>query len=488
MYLRILGFCLCIGCLTVNAQASQKIICTLLADGSANIEIDSTIHQNYGVSYPLTYQFSIPSGSYGLTAWKRISVDDPWVEIEMMQSDSFYNGVEACRQDTTENMVYISASFGSDTDSLYLKLDNHDGPIPLLEYMGIPPYYDNRNAAVTCSADDWASWFDSYFPYAVEVFREHNLWLSVGIISEGCNNTTWQHIQEQLDLGMVEAASHSRNHPHAPYGDADYEVSGSRNDIIDNLDLPPSFRKGDQEYVYTWIAPYGEYDDEIDSLVASNQYLVSRMYTSGDYTFSDWVPGQSFYGSVGMSREVGPFWEGTVDIEDLNGSFDTAYQMNGIYHLMCHPHVLSQENIWSTDYIWDHLEYVSNHKDIWYASVGQLYLYHLLQDENSFNPVNLSEELPSVPEFSLSQNFPNPFNPATTINFTLERSADVDLVIYDLQGRLIRTLISSDLTEGSHQIVWSGNNQQGNPIDTGLYFCHLAIGDHTKTIKMLFLK
>ena len=470
-----------------TAAAQQKLSISINSENIVSIRVDSTIHQDYGLSYPLTYEFSLPS-TQEITAHKRYFSDEPWSTLEEKLTGDFFNGVEAVRYDTVAHIAYLSVTFSNVTDSLFLRFADDSGASQSIDFQGISEYYDNRVATVTCSADDWADWFDEYFPYAVSVFRDHNLWLSVGIITEGCNSATWQHIQEQLDLGMVEAASHSRNHPNVPYTDADYEVSGSKNDILANLDLPATFRKGDQEYVYLWIAPYGEYDDQIDALVASNQYLVSRMYTSGEYSFPDWVNDRSFYGSIGMSKEVGPFWEGTTDLIELNTAFDTAYDLNGIYHFMCHPHVLSQQNIWNEDYIWTHMDYISNREDIWYASVGQVYLYHLMQDENSFNTVNLREKLPLIPSFTLSQNFPNPFNPVTTINFTLDQSAALNLVVYDLKGRLIRTLKSEYFTMGNHQTVWDGKNEQGQPITTGIYFCHLSIGNHTKTIKMLFVK
>lgn len=53
-----------------------------------------------------------------------------------------------------------------------------------------------------------------------------------------------------------------------PYGDIEGEVMGSKQDIIDNLELPIHSRYGENEYVYAWVAPYGEYDDEIDSMIS----------------------------------------------------------------------------------------------------------------------------------------------------------------------------------------------------------------------------
>ena len=101
-------------------------------------------------------------------------------------------------------------------------------------------------------------------------------------------------MQQQLDSGFVEAASHSRTHSGQPFNTS--EVVGSYNDIIDSLILPPLFRSGSRQYVYTWISPFGNWSDSIynsgfgpDSvniLVGTANYLIARLYPPGGY-FSD---------------------------------------------------------------------------------------------------------------------------------------------------------------------------------------------------------
>lgn len=473
---------------SLTLSGKEKLDIWVGQDDIFRAVIDSMIHEDYGVAYPLTYIVTFPDGIPASKCQKRTSSNAAWIEILEKDSTDFFNGIEAVRYDRFNNRAYVSAAFGADSDTLQLIFQDGMGNPVSAHYEGLTPYYDNRKAGVICSADDWASWFDSYFVEAIPIFRDHNLWVSVGIISEGCTASTWQHIQEQLDLGMVEAASHSRNHPHVPYSDADYEVSGSKEDIIEYLDLPAGFRKGEKEYIYVWIAPYGEYDAEIDTLVAENKYLMSRMYSSGDYDFPAWVEDLSFYGAAGMSREVGPFWEGSTDLTDLNGSFDTAYEQGSIYHLMCHPHVLTQQNIWGQDYIWSHLTYVSNRHDVWYASVGQAYLYHLMQDDSSFPTLDTDHQIYTPRSIRLYQNFPNPFNPITRINYELTTSTNLTLSIYDVSGRLISELATEYLPQGVYSVYWDGSDDNGHQVETGVYLCRLDADNHSETIKMVYLK
>lgn len=84
-------------------------------------------------------------------------------------------------------------------------------------------------------------------------------------------------------------------------------------------------------------------------------------------------------------------------------------------------------------------------------------------------------------------NYPNPFNPATTVNYLLPVAADVSLKIYDLTGMLIRSFSSSHQEAGLHHVLWNGMDDSGNQIHTGVYFCRLKAGALRKTIKLVYL-
>ena len=101
----------------------------------------------------------------------------------------------------------------------------------------ISPYYDNRDAVVTSTADDWADWCHEKFIRTCRNFRAHNLWLSCAIVTSGVSADNWDDIQIQLDSGYVEAVAHSRTHPYVPYNDVEGEVAGSKEDIVENLEL-----------------------------------------------------------------------------------------------------------------------------------------------------------------------------------------------------------------------------------------------------------
>jgi hypothetical protein len=96
------------------------------------------------------------------------------------------------------------------------------------------------------------------------------------------------------------------------------------------------------------------------------------------------------------------------------------------------------------------------------------------------------EEIP--PAFSLRQNYPNPFNPVTTIEYSIPGKSIVDLSIYDVAGRKVRTLVSDEQLPGSYSLVWDGRNDGGRQVATGVYFYRLTAGRSTNVKKMVILR
>lgn len=90
--------------------------------------------------------------------------------------------------------------------------------------------------------------------------------------------------------------------------------------------------------------------------------------------------------------------------------------------------------------------------------------------------------------FTLFANFPNPFNPSTSIRYELPENAQVSLKIFDVSGRLIQGLVHQVQEAGTYDIRWDGTNSQGLLVPTGVYFARLEAGDFSKTIKMLLLR
>jgi len=94
----------------------------------------------------------------------------------------------------------------------------------------------------------------------------------------------------------------------------------------------------------------------------------------------------------------------------------------------------------------------------------------------------------ALSRFELFQNFPNPFNPTTTISFVLGERARVVLAVYDVEGKLVKTIVDDVIAEGYQERIWDGKDSRENPVSSGVYFYCLTAGDKTLTKKLVFIK
>lgn len=90
--------------------------------------------------------------------------------------------------------------------------------------------------------------------------------------------------------------------------------------------------------------------------------------------------------------------------------------------------------------------------------------------------------------YSLEQNFPNPFNPQTNINYSIPEPAYVKLCIYDINGTLVKTLYEGNQSVGRYQTIWDGENSSGMKVGSGVYFYRIQANSFIQTRKMILLK
>ena len=117
------------------------------------------------------------------------------------------------------------------------------------------------------------------------------------------------------------------------------------------------------------------------------------------------------------------------------------------------------------------------------AELVDFFLQYRLSD---FLYVNNNDLLPT--RFSLHQNYPNPFNPMTTLRYELPEDVLVNITIYDMMGRIVKTLVNGSQTAGYRSIQWNTANDNNEPVSAGLYLYTIQAGDFRQTKKMLLLK
>ena len=151
----------------------------------------------------------------------------------------------------------------------------------------------------------------------------------------------------------------------------------------------------------------------------------------------------------------------------INGSYAISYDNNGI---------LSGRSYFSSDGI-NYSNNISNYGDI-----------------NIRSKISYEIELETVDVYDLPLNFglksayPNPFNPVTHLSYDLPQNEMVNITIYDMMGRVIKTLVNSSQNAGYKSVQWNATNDKNEPVSAGLYLYTIQAGEFRQTKKMLLLK
>jgi len=118
-------------------------------------------------------------------------------------------------------------------------------------------------------------------------------------------------------------------------------------------------------------------------------------------------------------------------------------------------------------------------------AVGEsgMYVFNVLENLSVRNNAQLMIDI-----YELSQNYPNPFNPVTTLRYDLPEQTHVNITIYDMLGRQVKTLINQTQDAGFKSVIWDATNEYGNPVSAGVYLYKIQAGEFVQTRKMVLLK
>ncbi len=94
----------------------------------------------------------------------------------------------------------------------------------------------------------------------------------------------------------------------------------------------------------------------------------------------------------------------------------------------------------------------------------------------------------SPSKYQLKQNFPNPFNPSTTIRYSLSSPQKIYIRIYDVSGQLVKDIIEEHKQAGEYNVKWNGKNNSGQRVSSGVYYYQMTVGNETQAKKMILIK
>ena len=120
--------------------------------------------------------------------------------------------------------------------------------------------------------------------------------------------------------------------------------------------------------------------------------------------------------------------------------------------------------------------------------IQDAYIHNTLVMLPTGDDVSLADVTVMPEKFTLHQNYPNPFNPVTTLRYDLPENGNVNITIYDMLGRQVKTLINQNQDAGYRSVVWNATNNYGEPVSAGIYLYHIQAGEDMQTKKMVLLK
>jgi len=186
------------------------------------------------------------------------------------------------------------------------------------------------------------------------------------------------------------------------------------------------------------------------------------------------------------------FWDNPNDIDTLN--YDLVF--GGDLEFLQSQTINSSLAVIQTNDIFEQMV------DLETDSISGSWQIDIINVESSFNESqngpfqltffhnnilkNINSSFPN--EFSISQNFPNPFNPITSLRYDLPEDGLVNITIYDMMGRIVKTLVNSSQTAGYKSIRWNATNDRNEPASAGLYLYTIQAGQFRQTRKMVLLK
>ena len=171
------------------------------------------------------------------------------------------------------------------------------------------------------------------------------------------------------------------------------------------------------------------------------------------------------------------------DIYDNGGGADGRNMRNATANDVYATYVF-----WGPTYWWDIETSIWDVRDD--VNLGKIHYIPWVNQAHSglYSAVDDGEDTAVPARFAVYQNYPNPFNPSTTIAFDLARAQEVSLRIYDVSGRLVRTLLDGPLPAATHRISWLGTDDSGRTVASGVYVYRLTAGDRTETRQMVLVQ
>lgn len=268
----------------------------------------------------------------------------------------------------------------------------------------------------------------------------------------------------------------------APWGSPDAVVNVQDLVVIQNIILTGQYPNGDPIYKSVFVA-----SGEKDALNKSNSVATVKFYITEEGIA---VKLSSEVGIRGAQLEFGSVEDNTSNMvidSKLGGGFYT--QINDLLRVLLYDQAGNAVVESGENFVANIPFSLENPQDI---SIDNIILVDVMNQKVGIVNIEIYyNNAPEIPvDYSLSQNFPNPFNPSTTLQFTVPKSGLVNIKVYDMLGQEVASLFSGNAERGLYTLVWNGRDNSGNLVSSGSYIYRMTANDGAFVMakKMIFLK
>jgi len=270
-------------------------------------------------------------------------------------------------------------------------------------------------------------------------------------------------------------------------------------EFVEECETPGSIRDLVVTSDYVYAADYDEGLVIIDISDPSNPFLLPYLTNSPSYVYALERKGNilylaSSYDGVQLVDIFDP--ENPVFLETLTNKPDSRFVAKP---LVSDDILIIEDKAWNELLFYDisdqaSPQFINSYK--WNISMTDAEIHEdYIVTVNRLNGVSILnlETLTSIEDHSVQHipfnltNYPNPFNPTTTIEFSIQNDSEVELTIFNIKGQKIITLAKDNFTKGSHSVIWNGDDNFNNPVSSGLYFYKLIINGKTESVKKCLL-
>ena len=268
----------------------------------------------------------------------------------------------------------------------------------------------------------------------------------------------------------------------APWGSPDAVVNVQDLVVIQNIILTGQYPNGDPIYKPVFVA-----GGEKNALHKSNSVATVKFYITEEGIA---VRLASEVGIRGAQLEFGSVEDNTSNMiidSKLGGGFYT--QINELLRVLLYDQAGNAVVESGENFVANIPFALADPQDI---SIDKIILVDVMNQKVGIINVEIYyNNAPEIPvDYSLSQNFPNPFNPSTSVQFTVPAAGLVTVKVFDMLGQEVASLFSGNAERGTYNLVWNGRDNSGNIISSGSYIYRMTANDGAFTMskKMMFLK